>query len=50
MKSEKWINLFEIKKDRLPDYLCNSYFFGDLLIIFSIIVTQKRQKKKRKIQ
>ena len=27
MDSEKWTNSFEIQKDRLPDYLLNSYRF-----------------------
>ena len=34
MDSEKLRNSFEIKKDRLPDYLLNNYFFNYLLITF----------------
>ena len=34
MDFEKLINSFAIKKDRSPEYLCDNFFFGNLLLTF----------------
>ena len=54
MDSETWIYLFEIKKDRLPDFLLQNYviyqFVNNFLTLFTRFtrITRKTQREELK--